>query len=174
MAKGFDFAKLIRDVPDFPKPGIIFKDITPLLKDPKGFRAVIDRLVEEYRGANLRGILGIEARGFILAGALAHQLGVSCLPARKPGKLPYRTRKVAYELEYGQASLELHEDAISKGDRILVLDDVLATGGTAAAACSLAEQSGGVVIGCAFLIELSFLEGRKKLANREVFALLKY
>jgi len=174
MSEGFDFASLIRDVPDFPKPGIIFKDITPLLKDPTGFRAVIDAMLEKYRDADLQGILGIEARGFLLGGALAYELGVSCLPARKPGKLPYRTRSVTYDLEYGQDCLELHEDAISEGDRILVVDDLLATGGTAAAACSLVEQFGGVVTGCAFIIELAFLQGRQKLEGRDLFTLLQY
>jgi len=174
MSEGFDFASLIRDVPDFPKPGIIFKDITPLLKDPAGFRAVIDAVLEKYRDTDLQGILGIEARGFLLGGALAYELGVSCLPARKPGKLPYRSRSVTYDLEYGQDSLELHEDAISEGDRILVVDDLLATGGTAAAACSLVEQFGGVVVGCAFIIELAFLQGREKLEGRDLFTLLQY
>lgn len=153
----------IRDVPDFPQPGIMFKDITPLLADPDGFRAAIDMLAEQYRDAGVTKVLGAEARGFILGGALAYALGAGFVPARKPGKLPYETTSAEYALEYGTDQLEMHVDAVGKGDIVLIVDDVLATGGTAAAKADLVTRSGAKVAGFAFLIELDFLAGRAKL-----------
>src|ERR1035438_4912757 len=141
-----DFKSLIRDVPDFPKKGIIFKDITPLLKDPKAFREVIHQMGERYGKNKIDGIVAMESRGFILGGALATHLGVAFIPVRKPGKLPWKTLRETYELEYGTDTLEIHEDSIGRGDRILVLDDVLATGGTAAATIRLVQRAGGEVV----------------------------
>ena len=174
MSDKLDLTQLIRDVPDFPKPGIVFKDITPLLKDPGGLRAVVDAMKERLAGVEIDSFVAIESRGFIFGAALACELGVGCIPARKPGKLPCPTRSASFDLEYGQDSLEIHEDAISSGDRIVIVDDVLATGGTASAVCSLVEQMGGTVVTCAFLIELTFLEGRKALGDRQSFALVEY
>lgn len=155
----------IRDVPDFPKPGIIFKDITPLLASPDGFKAAIDLLAAPYEDAGVTKVLGAEARGFILGGALAYRLGAGFIPARKPGKLPYRTTSAEYALEYGTDQLEMHTDAVGPGDVVLIVDDVLATGGTAAAKADLVRRSGATVCGFAFLIELDFLSGREKLAD---------
>ncbi|MBI2191623.1 MAG: adenine phosphoribosyltransferase [Planctomycetes bacterium] len=169
-----ELAALIRDIPDFPKPGIVFKDITPLLKNRAAFRAVIQSLARAYRAVPLDGILGIESRGFIVGAPLAYEMGVPYIPARKPGKLPYRTVRVEYALEYGKDALEMHEDAVGRGDRILVVDDLLATGGTASAACRLVESRGGVVAGCAFLVELAFLHGRDRLKGREIQALIRF
>jgi adenine phosphoribosyltransferase len=168
------YGKLIRDVPDFPKPGIVFKDITPLLGDPKQFGAAIDALSQPYRGKGISKLAAIESRGFLIAAAMAERVGAGIVPIRKKGKLPYRTISVSYGLEYGSDTLELHEDAVSKDEPVLIVDDVLATGGTAKAACDLVERLGGKVLGCAFLIELSFLQGRTKLPNRPVTSLLKY
>ena len=169
-----DLKKLIREVPDFPKPGILFYDITTLLKVPAGFRRVIDELTARYRDAHISLVLGIEARGFIFAPALAYALGAGFVPARKPGKLPAETARVTYDLEYGSDSVEAHRDAISGGARVLIVDDLLATGGTAAAAARLVEQLGGKVAGLAFVVELTFLGGRSKLAGYDVFSLLQY
>jgi adenine phosphoribosyltransferase len=166
--------RLIRDVPDFPKPGIIFKDITPLLGHPDGFRSAMDALAEPYRGKKIAKLAAIESRGFLLAAGLAERLGAGIVPIRKKGKLPYRTISVSYGLEYGTDTLELHEDAVVKDEPVLIVDDVLATGGTAKAACDLIERLGGKVFGCAFLIELGFLNGRAKLPNRTVTSLLRY
>jgi adenine phosphoribosyltransferase len=165
---------LIREVPDFPKPGILFYDITTLLKDKAGLRAVIDALCEHYRNAQVDMVLGIEARGFIFAPALAYALGVGFVPVRKPKKLPSETLRVSYDLEYGTDSLEMHKDAVAPGSRVLIVDDLLATGGTAAAVARLVEQAGGQVAGLAFAIELTFLNGRAKLPGYDVFSLLKY
>jgi adenine phosphoribosyltransferase len=164
----------IRDVPDFPEPGIVFKDIMPLLADPGSLREAVELLAEwaEPRRPDL--ILGAEARGFILGAALACKLGCGFVAARRPGKLPWKTVSATYALEYGENSLELHADAISDGQRVLVHDDVLATGGTARAICDLAEQLGGEVVGVAFAIELEFLDGRKQLESRDVHSLLTY
>ena len=169
-----DLKKLIREVPDFPKPGILFYDITTLLKDPAGLRAVIDGLKDHYRDAQVDVVLGIEARGFIFAPALAYALGAGFVPVRKPKKLPAETVSVTYDLEYGTDTLEMHKDAVSKGARVLIVDDLLATGGTAAAAARMVEEAGGAVVGLGFVVELTFLHGRARLAGREVFSLLQY
>jgi adenine phosphoribosyltransferase len=169
-----DLKKLIREVPDFPKPGILFYDITTLLKDKCGFRAVIDALKHHYHDVGVDTILGIEARGFIFAPALAYALGTGFVPIRKPKKLPAESVKVSYDLEYGSDSLEMHKDALENGHKVLIVDDLLATGGTAAAAARMVENVGGIVAGIGVVIELSFLQGRKKLEGYDVFSLLKY
>lgn len=159
----------IRDIPDFPKPGIVFKDITPILRDPKAFRAFIDLLIAEYTDSRLDAIVAVDARGFLFGGALAYELGVGLVPVRKKGKLPFTTHEISYELEYGNAILEIHADALSAGDRVLVIDDLLATGGTVEATVGLCRGLGAEVVGCAFLMELSFLGGRKRLDGVPVF-----
>ena len=164
----------IRDVPDFPEPGIVFKDIMPLLADPATLRETVDLLADWIEPRKPDVILGAEARGFILSAAIAYKLGCGFVAARRPGKLPWETVSATYALEYGENSLELHADAIAHGQRVLVHDDVLATGGTACAICNLAEQLGGVVVGTAFVIELAFLEGRKQLEQYDVFSLISY
>ena len=169
-----DLASYIRDVPDFPKPGIVFKDITPLLADPAALRAAVDALAACVAPLEPDIVLGAESRGFILGPALAIRLGVGFAIARKPGKLPWKTVTASYALEYGEDSLELHEDAIVRDMRVLVHDDLLATGGTARATCDLAEAIGGTVVGCAFLIELAFLGGRDRLAPYPVESLISY
>jgi adenine phosphoribosyltransferase len=165
---------LIRDVPDFPKPGVGFKDVTPLLADPVALAAVVEDLAEVGRSAGAEIVAGIEARGFVLAAPVAVALGVGFVPVRKPGKLPWQTASVAYDLEYGTDSLEVHADAFVADRRVLVVDDVLATGGTSAAACSLVETLGATVAGVAVLIELAFLGGRSRLENHPVTSLLVY
>jgi adenine phosphoribosyltransferase len=169
-----DLKAYIRDIPDFPKPGIVFKDITPLLKDAQAFAATIDQLASSFKHADVDAVLGAEARGFIVGAALAYKLGVGFLPVRKPGKLPFQRRQASYSLEYGKDSLEVHIDAISKGQRILLVDDLLATGGTMEACCRLVEELGGIVVGCAFIVELAFLNGRQKLAKHAVNSLVSY
>jgi adenine phosphoribosyltransferase len=169
-----DLKKLIREVPDFPKPGILFYDITTLLKDPCGFRGVIDGLKYHYREAKVDIVLGIEARGFIFAPALAYALGAGFVPVRKPKKLPAECVSVTYDLEYGTDSLEMHRDAIGNGNRVLIVDDLLATGGTASAAARMVREQGGVVVGLGFVVELTFLNGRSRLNGYEVFSLLQY
>ena len=169
-----DLNRYIRDIPDFPKPGILFKDITPLLADPAAFAFAIAALAERYGSTNLDAIGAVEARGFLFAAPLALQLRKPLVPLRKPGKLPYRTYSLKYELEYGEAELHMHIDGIEAGQRVLMIDDLLATGGTMAAGCKLIEQAGGIVVGCAFLVELSFLNGRDRLAGHDVFSLLTY
>ena len=164
----------IRDVPDFPKPGIIFKDITPLLADGRLFRAACEAMAAPFRGQQIDVVAAVESRGFLLGGPIATALGVGIVPIRKVGKLPYRTRKLTYALEYGSDSLEVHEDACISRSNVLVVDDVLATGGTAAAACELIESVGGSVKGCAFLVALGFLDGAKRLAGRRIEAVLSY
>ena len=166
--------QLIREVPDFPKPGIRFYDITTLLKDADGLRAVIDQLTAHYRDTPIDTVIGIEARGFIFAPALAYALHAGFVPVRKPKKLPAECVSVSYDLEYGSDSLHMHRDAVGQGHRVLIIDDLLATGGTASAVAQMVEQQAGVVAGLGFVIELDFLEGRKKLANREIFSLLHY
>jgi adenine phosphoribosyltransferase len=166
--------KLIREVPDFPKKGILFYDITTLLKDKLGFARLIDALSANYIGKEIDVVLGIEARGFIFGPALAYRLNAGFIPVRKPGKLPAPTTKVSYDLEYGSNVLEIHQDAIEKGQRVLIVDDLLATGGTAVATAQLAEGLGGQIAGLAFVVELDFLKGREKLANYDVFSLLHY
>lgn len=164
----------IRDVPDFPEKGIVFKDMMPLLADPATLREAVDLLADWIEPRRPDLILGAEARGFILGTALAYKLGCGFVAARRPGKLPWKTVSASYALEYGENTLELHADAIVEGARVLVHDDVLATGGTAAAICDLAEQLGGKIVGVAFVIELSFLEGRKHLASYDVHSLITY
>jgi adenine phosphoribosyltransferase len=164
----------IRDIRDFPTEGILFKDITTLLKDPKAFKSVVDQLATHCMQARAEVVVGIESRGFIFGGALAHELGAGFVPVRKLGKLPAKTIEVEYELEYGRDALAMHEDAIAPGQRVLVVDDLLATGGTMAATLRLVEQSGGVVVGVAFLIELAFLHGRSKLQSYPVTSLIIY
>jgi adenine phosphoribosyltransferase len=165
---------LIREVPDFPKPGILFYDITTLLKDAGGLRGVIDGLKDRYRDAQVDLVLGIEARGFIFAPALAYALGAGFVPVRKPKKLPAECLTVTYDLEYGSDSLQMHKDAVQPGSRVLIVDDLLATGGTAAAAARMVREAGGVVAGLAFVVELTFLNGRGRLAGYDVFSLLQY
>ena len=165
---------LVRDIPDFPRPGIIFKDITPLLADPGALALAVTGLAQHARPLRPDCVVAAEARGFLLGPALALELGAGFVLARKPGKLPYETISAEYLLEYGSNQLELHTDAIGPGSRVLVHDDLLATGGTAAALCELVEQLGGEVVGCGFLIELAFLGGRARLAPREAHALLRY
>jgi len=169
-----DLKTYVRDIPDWPKEGVIFKDITPLLGDAESFKYAIDSMANHYMDKKIDAVLGAEARGFILASALAYRLGCGFIPARKPGKLPYNTLSAEYELEYGFDSLEMHEDAIKPNERILVVDDVIATGGTAAAKVELVEKLGGKVAGIAFLIELSFLNGRSKLGEYDIFSLITY
>jgi adenine phosphoribosyltransferase len=169
-----DLRKLIREVPDYPKPGILFYDLTTLLKDKDGFRGLIDRLCAHYDGQKIDLVAGIEARGFILAPALAYRLKAGFVPVRKPKKLPAKTAQVSYALEYGTDTLEIHEDAVQNGQRVLLCDDLLATGGTAAAAVELIRSLGGTVDGAAFAVELTFLNGRAKLPGLDVFSLLKY
>jgi adenine phosphoribosyltransferase len=165
---------LVRDVPDFPKPGIVFKDITPLLADEVAFSSVIDETVVHFGRGNIDKVVGIEARGFILASPVAYHFGAGFVPVRKAGKLPWKVETEEYQLEYGSAALELHGDAITPGERVLIVDDVLATGGTARAAARLVERLGGKVVGIATLIELSFLEGRKAIEGYEFYSLLRY
>jgi adenine phosphoribosyltransferase len=164
----------IRDVPDFPKPGILFKDITPLLASPEAFSYSVTQLCEHYATRQIDAIAAAEARGFLFAAPMAIALRKPLIPLRKPGKLPYSTRSFRYDLEYGSAELHIHTDAISSAANILLVDDVLATGGTMAAACQLIEQAGGVVAGCAFLLELTFLNGRGPLKGRDCFSLISY
>jgi len=169
-----DLKQQIRSVPDFPKAGILFYDITTLLRDPIGFRTAIDRLALPFRDRGIEAVVGIESRGFILGGAVAQSLGAGFIPVRKPGKLPAKAIKETYNLEYGQDALEIHEDAIEKGQKILVVDDVLATGGTAAATAQLVRKLGADLQGMAFLIELLFLNGKAKLPGEQVFSVLQY
>jgi adenine phosphoribosyltransferase len=169
-----DLKSYIRKIPDFPKPGIVFIDITTLVKDPAAFQAAVDALVEPFAGEKIDVVLAAEARGFIFGGAVACRLGAGFVPVRKPGKLPAETVERTYDLEYGTDTVAVHRDAIQPGDRVLVLDDLLATGGTVNACCDLVEELGGEVVACAFLIELSFLPGRKKLEGRRVVTLLDY
>ncbi len=160
-----DLAAYIRDIPDWPQEGVVFKDITPLLASPEGFKAAIDQLAEQFANSGVTKVMGAEARGFIFGGALAYQLGAGFVPARKPGKLPWDTTSVTYDLEYGTDSLEVHSDALGIDDIVLIVDDVLATGGTAAAKAQLVKDVGATVAGFAFLIELDFLSGRAKLPD---------
>lgn len=164
----------IRDIPDFPKPGIVFKDITPLLAHAEAFRQTIDSLVDRFADAGVDKVLGVEARGFIAAAPVAYRFGAGFVPVRKAGKLPWQIEKEQYELEYGTDLLEIHRDAIAPGQRALIVDDVLATGGTAAATVRLVEKLGGVVVGLGFLIELAFLDGRSKLEGHDVVSLITY
>ena len=164
----------VRDIPDFPKKGIMFKDITPVLSDPGLFRASIDLFLERCRGKEIDKIVGIDARGFVFASAVAYELGVGFVPIRKRGKLPYRTEIAKYSLEYGEAEVEMHTDAVTAGERVVLIDDLLATGGTSAAAAVLIRKAGGQLLEAQFLIELEFLEGRKRLEPTPVMSFLKY
>ena len=169
-----DLAALIRDVPDFPKPGILFKDITPLLADPAGLSLAVEFLSQPFRGADIQAVVGIESRGFIFGTAVARSLSVGFVPIRKPGKLPWKTRQVSYDLEYGTDAVAIHEDAIGPGLRVLMVDDLLATGGTMAASCRLVESLGGQVVAVAFLIELGFLHGRDKLGRYMLHTVMQF
>lgn len=169
-----DLKRLIREVPDFPKPGILFYDITTLLKDPIGLRRAVDALANHYVGRKIDCVVGIEARGFIFAPMVAYRLNAGFVPVRKPNKLPAETARATYDLEYGKDSLEVHRDAISQGQQVLIIDDLLATGGTAAAVARLVDSLGGHVAGIGFLVELEFLKGREKLLNYEIHSVLKY
>lgn len=164
----------IRDIPDFPKPGIMFRDITPLLAKPVAFRETITRLANHYRKAGITAVCAAEARGFIFAAPLAMELNASFVPVRKPGKLPFTTDSLEYSLEYGTDWLEMHIDAVQRGDRVLMVDDLLATGGTMDACVKLAQKSGAQVVGCAFVIELTFLNARQRLAPVDCFSLIQY
>lgn len=164
----------IRDIPDFPKPGIIFKDITPLVKDPAALRLSVHQLIHPFLGRNINAVAGMEARGFIFGSLVAWELGIPFIPLRKPGKLPYDVQSVSYDLEYGSATLEAHIDSFDSSDRVLIIDDLLATGGTAKASCDLVEKLGATVEACAFVVELDFLEGREKLKEYEVHSLIHY
>lgn len=169
-----DLKQHIRHVPDFPKPGILFYDITTLLRDPRGYRTTIDMLSAPFQDQRVDAVVGIESRGFILGSAVADRIGAGFIPIRKPGKLPSTTIKQTYALEYGSDALEIHADAVEKGQRVLIVDDVLATGGTAAAAAQLVRQLGGELLGLGFLLELTFLNGKAKLAGEKVFSVLQY
>lgn len=166
--------ELIRAVPDYPKAGILFYDLTTLLQDPRGFHSLVDNLCEHYVGNDVDIVVGIEARGFILAPALAFRLNAGFVPVRKPKKLPWKTAAVTYQLEYGSDTLEIHEDAIKPGQRVLISDDLLATGGTAAATAQLIRKLGGLVVGASFAVELTFLNGRAKLPGIDVFTMIQY
>ncbi|MCX7716399.1 MAG: adenine phosphoribosyltransferase [Endomicrobia bacterium] len=169
-----ELKQFIRDIPDFPQKGVIFKDITPLLKHYEAFRTVVDSITQYLIPKNIQKIVSIESRGFILGSAVAYNLSCGFVPVRKKGKLPYETIAVEYELEYGKDILEIHKDAIAKDERVVIIDDVLATGGTAKAVATLTEKSGGKVICMCFLIELTFLNPRQKIGNYEIFSLIKY
>jgi adenine phosphoribosyltransferase len=169
-----DLKKYIRDIQDFPKEGIVFKDITPLLNDPKARKECLEILVSTVKDKKIDKVIGAESRGFFFGMLLAEELNAGFIPVRKPNKLPFDTISASYDLEYGTDSLEIHTDAIQKGDRVLIHDDVLATGGTAKALCELVEQLGGVIVQCNFLMELTFLNGREKIAGNEIFAAISY
>lgn len=164
----------IRDIPDFPKPGILFKDITPLVKDPASLRLVVHHLLHPFLGQEITAVAGMEARGFIFGSLVAWELGVGFVPLRKPGKLPYDVQTVSYDLEYGSATLEVHIDALGVGDRVLLIDDLLATGGTAKASCELVESLGAEIVACGFVVELDELGGREKLRRWPVHSLLHF
>ncbi len=167
-----DLAEKIRPIPDFPKPGVVYRDITPLVRDPAALRVAIHQLVHPFIEENLSAVVGMEARGFIFGSLAAWELGVGFVPLRKPGKLPYDVQSVSYGLEYGESTLEVHVDALEPGDRVLLVDDVLATGGTAVASCDLVRQLQAEVVGCAFLAELDALGGRERLGNERIHSVL--
>jgi len=169
-----DLKKFIRDIPDFPKPGIIFKDITPLLKNSEAFLNAIEQLSAHFRDSRIISIAGVESRGLIIGAAMAFKLNCGFIPLRKPGKLPYKTIRQEYSLEYGRDAIEIHQDAIKPGERVLLVDDLLATGGTARAGADLIRKIGGELVGIGFMVELAFLKGREKLANEKVFSLLTF
>jgi adenine phosphoribosyltransferase len=169
-----DLAQYVRAIPDFPKPGILFRDITPLLANADALRETVIRLADPYRNQAIDAVAAAEARGFIFAAPLAIELGKGFVPVRKPGKLPYETRRLCYDLEYGSDSLEIHADGVARGERVLLVDDLLATGGTMQACCRLVEECGAQIVGCAFVIELTGLRGAERLAPYQTFSLLKY
>jgi len=169
-----DLKKAIRDIPDFPKKGIIFKDITPLLQNSVLFKKAINRLSEQFKSKNIEVVVSVESRGFILGAAIAHKLGAGFVPVRKKGKLPYKTHRATYELEYGKDTLEIHQDAIRRGARVLIIDDLLATGGTLSAVIDLIKKMGGKIAGIGFLIELTFLKGRERNKDYKIFSLIKF
>ena len=169
-----ELKRSIRDIPDFPKKGIIFKDITTLLKDGSKFHKAVDLIADRYKEKGITKVVSIEARGFIFGSAIAYKLGAGLVPVRKKGKLPHETHRVEYELEYGKDCLEIHKDAISPDDNVLIIDDLLATGGTMKAVCEMVDKSGGNIAEVAFLIELTFLKGRDKLKGRQVFSLIEF
>jgi adenine phosphoribosyltransferase len=166
--------ELVRDIPDFPKKGIMFKDITPLLQNPSSLKEIVNKITERYANQKIDIVVGAEARGFLIGPAVAINLDAGFVPVRKPGKLPYETASETYELEYGTDTLEIHRDAIKAGDNVLMLDDLLATGGTMAASCKLVESLNGKIAGCAFIIELGFLNGKDLLSKYDIFSLIKY
>lgn len=174
MKKKIKLDECIRNIPDFPKPGIQFKDISTLLKDKAAFKTSINRLADKFKNKKVDVVVAVEARGFIIGGALAHKLGAGFVPVRKRGKLPWKTYSVSYELEYGTDSLEMHQDGINRGDRVLIIDDLLATGGTVRAVTDLVKKLQGRIIGIAFLIELTDLKGKEKLKEYPVYSLIKY
>ena len=174
MTKTLEFKKAIRDIPDFPKKGILFKDITTLLTRGDLFGKVIDEIAGQYQSKKIEKVVGIESRGFIFGSAVAYKLGAGIVPIRKKGKLPYKTVSATYQLEYGTDTLEMHEDALKPGTRVLIVDDLLATGGTARATAELVDKVGGKIVGYAFLIELEFLKGRKNLDGYDIFSLIQY
>ncbi len=164
----------IRNIPDFPEPGIQFKDITPLIKEPQILKIAIKKLIAPFIDEKINAVVGMEARGFIFGSLAAWELGVSFIPLRKPNKLPYKVESLSYDLEYGKSALEIHVDALNKNDRVLLVDDLIATGGTAVASCKLVEKLGAEIIGCAFVVELDFLNGRKKLSKYDIHSLIHY
>lgn len=169
-----DLKRFIRDIPDFPQPGVMFRDITTLVKEPAAFKYVIDSIVNAYRNEKIDKVVSIEARGYMFAGAISYQLGCGLVPIRKPGKLPSETIALEYTLEYGTNRIEIHRDAIGKSERVMVFDDVLATGGTVLAACQLVEKLGGIVAGCAFVVNLTYLPGAQTLKNYKLVSLVEY
>ncbi len=169
-----DLKKFIRDIPDFPQKGVMFRDITTILKNPEAFKYSIDTIVNKYKNANINKVVSIEARGYIFGGAIAYNLGCGLVPVRKLGKLPAETVRMEYELEYGKNVIEIHKDGLEKGERVLLFDDVLATGGTMLAACKLVEMLGAKVIACAFIANLTYLNGAEKLKKYQVFSLVEY
>ena len=165
---------LIRDIPDFPKKGIIFKDIMPLIQDKEAFKSAIDLLADRYAGKGIKKVVSVEARGFIFGAAVAYKLGAGIVPVRKKGKLPYKTHEITYDLEYGTDTLQMHQDAIEPGEKVLIVDDLLATGGTVSAVIDLVEKLGGEIADITFLIELTFLKGRDRLKGRSIFSLIQF
>jgi len=174
MPKGINLGKYIRNIPDFPKPGILFRDVTTLIQDGRAFKATVDILVKKYKGKKIDKVVAVEARGFIFGAAIAHKLGVGFVPVRKKGKLPYKTNSVTYNLEYGTDTLEIHKDAVTPGERVIIVDDLLATGGTAKGVTELVEDLGGKIISIAFIIELFDLNGRDKLKGYNICSLIKF
>ena len=169
-----ELEQYIRNIPDFPEPGIQFKDITPLIKEPQILKIAVKKLIAPFIDQKINAVAGMEARGFIFGSLAAWELGVSFIPLRKPNKLPYKVESLSYDLEYGKSALEIHIDALNKNDRVLLVDDLIATGGTAVASCKLVEKLGAEIIGCAFVIELDFLNGRKKLSKYDIHSLIHY